>query len=354
MTENHIMVYNNVEFGEIRTLNIDGEPWFVGKDVADILKYKNTKDAISTHVDEEDKRIIQRSENTTFEIPTRGLTIINESGLYSLILSSHLPNAKKFKHWITSEVIPSIRKTGGYIEKDSAMYNYIKSLEQSISVLQSFNSSLANQMEELKAKVSEIVPVLNRKKINIWKYKFIKPNIDMLVHKYGIDERSAYDLVYDRMSSRYGFDRSCAMDEFCDKYKRELCYVTDAIADYEPYRRYFVDCVYELLGLEDPELKNKDFSQPVYNGANKVEYKDDIENSFNEIVDSLETQNKNNQNRGIGTLGKIYKAMMPDSDWKQIMLREHCYSKKQLILNDEKLFDCFKSTVSDMLGGSVV
>ena len=81
--KNEIVLFKHEEFGEVRTLMIDGEPWFVGKDVAHILKYKNTKDAISVHIDEEDKRIIQRSENTTFEIPPRGLTIINESGLYS-------------------------------------------------------------------------------------------------------------------------------------------------------------------------------------------------------------------------------------------------------------------------------
>lgn len=80
------------------------------------LGYANTKDAIYAHVDSEDKRIIQRSENTTLEIPNRGMTIINESGLYSLILSSKLEKAKRFKHWVTSEVLPCIRKHGGYLE----------------------------------------------------------------------------------------------------------------------------------------------------------------------------------------------------------------------------------------------
>lgn len=90
-----LKVFSNEELGNVRALEIDGEPWFVGKDVATILGYSNTKDAISSHVDDEDKQIFQKSENTTFEIPNRGMTIINESGLYSLILSSKLPNAKK-------------------------------------------------------------------------------------------------------------------------------------------------------------------------------------------------------------------------------------------------------------------
>lgn len=107
--------FSNNEFGEIRTLNINDEPWFVGKDVSEILGYSNSKDALKKHVDEEDKQVIQRSQFATLEIPNRGMTIINESGLYSLILSSKLPNAKKFKRWVTSEVLPQIRRTGGYI-----------------------------------------------------------------------------------------------------------------------------------------------------------------------------------------------------------------------------------------------
>lgn len=87
----------------------------MGKDVAEALGYSNTKKAILDHVDADDKTLIQRSQNVTFEIPNRGMTIINESGLYSLILSSKLESAKTFKHWVTAEVLPTIRKTGGYI-----------------------------------------------------------------------------------------------------------------------------------------------------------------------------------------------------------------------------------------------
>ena len=111
-----LKLFNNPEFGTIRVVTVECEPWLVGKDVATALGYSNTKDALSAHVDDEDKRVIQRSENTTLEIPNRGLTIINESGLYSLVLSSKLPTAKKFRRWVTSEILPSIRKTGGYIQ----------------------------------------------------------------------------------------------------------------------------------------------------------------------------------------------------------------------------------------------
>lgn len=105
-----LQIFNSSEFGTIRTAEIDGEVWFVGKDVAVALGYSNPQKAIRDHVDAEDMTV-----NESFTVNGTAVTLINESGVYSLILSSKLPNAKKFKHWITSEVIPSIRKTGGYI-----------------------------------------------------------------------------------------------------------------------------------------------------------------------------------------------------------------------------------------------
>lgn len=111
---NELQVFRNAEFGELTLLEIDNEPWFVGKEVAEKLGYENTKDSLARHVSVEDRRIIQRSENTTLDIPNRGLTIINESGLYCLILGSKLESAKRFKRWVTSEVLPAIRRTGSY------------------------------------------------------------------------------------------------------------------------------------------------------------------------------------------------------------------------------------------------
>lgn len=107
---NEIKVFENTEFGSVRGIEINGEPWLVGKDVAKILGYSNTRDAISKHVDDEDKGVAKC--DTLGGV--QDLTIINESGFYSLILLSKMPTAKNFKHWVTSEVLPSIRKTGSY------------------------------------------------------------------------------------------------------------------------------------------------------------------------------------------------------------------------------------------------
>nr|WP_325189814.1 Bro-N domain-containing protein [uncultured Selenomonas sp.] len=112
---NEIQIFENTEFGKVRTMVKDGEPYFVGKDVADILGYAKPENAIATHVDEEDKTstLIQ---GTGSNYKSKAV-IINESGVYALIFGSKLPAAKKFKRWVTSEVLPSIRKTGSYTAK---------------------------------------------------------------------------------------------------------------------------------------------------------------------------------------------------------------------------------------------
>lgn len=107
---NNIQVFNNEELGCIRTVIINDQPWFVGKDIAVALGYSNTRDALAKRVDDEDKGVAKCDTLGG----TQELAVINESGLYSLILSSKLPSAKKFKRWVTSEVLPSIRKTGHY------------------------------------------------------------------------------------------------------------------------------------------------------------------------------------------------------------------------------------------------
>lgn len=127
---NEVQIFNNEEFGQVRTLVINGEPWFVGKDVAEILGYSNTRKALADHVDEEDKGVTKC--DTLGGV--QDLTVINESGLYGLILSSKMPNAKKFKHWVTSEVLPAIRKHGIYAT-DNVIDNILNNPDFGIQLL---------------------------------------------------------------------------------------------------------------------------------------------------------------------------------------------------------------------------
>ncbi len=127
---NDLQIFNNEEFGSIRTIQIENEPWFVAKDITDGLGFANGRKAVEDNVDEDDKQIIQKSPAVTFEIPNRGMTFINESGLYCLVLKSRLPNAKKFRRWVTSEVIPQIMRTGKYSVEERTPKTYIQALEQ--------------------------------------------------------------------------------------------------------------------------------------------------------------------------------------------------------------------------------
>lgn len=145
---NELQVFKNQEFGSVRTLTINDEPWFVGKDVAEILGYSNPRDAISKHVDSEDKNSVAIRDGITRGNPNQ--TVINESGLYSLVLSSKLPSAKKFKRWVTSEVLPALRKTGQYQVKElSGSELMAKALIEAQSVL----AAKDKQIEEMKPKV---------------------------------------------------------------------------------------------------------------------------------------------------------------------------------------------------------
>lgn len=134
---NDITTFSNPEFGNIRTVEQHGEPWLVGKDVATVLGYKNPQEAIRNHVDEEDKGVSEiRTPGGTQRLP-----IINESGLYSLILSSKMPKAKEFKRWVTHEVLPAIRKTGAYSvspykPKASSVGEVIKLVEVTRSMME--------------------------------------------------------------------------------------------------------------------------------------------------------------------------------------------------------------------------
>ena len=114
---NKLKIFANPEFGEVCTVEVNGEPWLIGKDVAQVLGYSNARDALSRHVDNEDKNtVVIRDGNKG----NPNVTIINESGLYSLCLSSKLPSAKKFRRWVTSEVLPTIRKHGAYMTDQKA------------------------------------------------------------------------------------------------------------------------------------------------------------------------------------------------------------------------------------------
>lgn len=205
---NELQIFNNNEFGEIRVLEIDNEPWFVGRDIATVLEYKNISDALKKHVDEEDKGVAK------CDTPggKQDLAIINESGLYSLILSSKKPNAKKFKRWVTSEVLPSIRKHGAYMTDNV--------LEQAISNPDFFIGLLENlKQEKEKRKLAEERNQKLNKEIDH------KENVIIgLVDDISLAEKRARikQVINHNANGRYAERYNLLYKEFQDKYHIDL------------------------------------------------------------------------------------------------------------------------------------
>lgn len=159
---NELKIFNNNEFGEIRVLEKDNEPWFVGKDIAESLGYSNTRDSLERHVGSEDKADVVIHDGSQ----NRRVKAINESGLYSLILSSKLPNAKKFKRWVTSDVLPSIRRHGAYMTEST--------LEEALTS-PDFLIKLATQLKEEKESNKKLVV---ENKIKDQQIAELKPSAD--------------------------------------------------------------------------------------------------------------------------------------------------------------------------------
>lgn len=248
MNELQIFNFNSEEFGEIRTVTIDSEPWLVGKDVAEALGYKNTKDAISSHVDVDDKRIIQRSDIATLEnhlpksafpynftsaeIPNRGLTVINESGLYALIFGSKLESAKRFKHWVTSEVLPTIRKTGGY-RKPMSTAEQIKllalgntELNERVTNVEEEIDSLKNDMPLYGCEIDDIKNHVNRKVVNVLGGKTSEAYRD------GSIRSSVFKDIYRQLKREYG-----------------------CVSSYKSIKRKWIDDAHDLInGYEVPKV----------------------------------------------------------------------------------------------------
>lgn len=177
-----ISIFNSEEFGDIRAIEIDNEPWFMGKDVAEALGYSNTRDALATHVSDEDKNTVVISDGKRGN-PNQ--TVINESGLYALIFGSKLESAKRFKHWVTSEVLPAIRKTGNYkmpmtIEEQLQIVakgtlevkEEIKRVDNDLQNFKEDMPLLALECQRItRAKNQKVVPLMGGKKAPAYKNK---------------------------------------------------------------------------------------------------------------------------------------------------------------------------------------
>ncbi|RHS66606.1 hypothetical protein DW958_05070 [Ruminococcus sp. AM46-18] len=219
-------VFTHPQFGNLRTVEISGEPWFVGKDVAEALGYSNTSKAIITHVADEDKiiKMLPNSQNGK----TVGKTyIINESGLYSLILSSKLPSAKEFKHWVTSEVLPSIRKTGGYVnpsQSDLFLDTYLPfadqntrllfkttldTIQQQNNTIQQQNHTISHQEDIIRNLTSDI-PLADKRQI-----------LNRIV-RFGGSPHTRWPFLYREFDNKFHMNTKVQLEHYNETHKPKL------------------------------------------------------------------------------------------------------------------------------------
>ena len=208
---NELQIFNNPEFGDIRTVELDGEPWFVGKDVATALGYSNTKDALSRHVDDEDKG------GSRFTTPSgeQEMTIINESGLYSLVLSSKLPGAKKFKRWVTSEVLPALRKHGAYTDQ-----RQLSPAEMFLAQAQ-LNVDMERRVQAVERKVSEAVNIFAVPAVSKdhWQTE-MNAAINRLCEGYGLNHQTTRGDMYAELEETVGCNLTARQSRLKERMKR--------------------------------------------------------------------------------------------------------------------------------------
>ena len=239
MIMNEIKIFTNEEFGEVKVINIYNNAWFVAKDIAEILGYgngnKNSKslaNAIVDHVEEEDRKMLTYEEckglfrgyqngDPTFKINSNGLRVINESGLYSLILSSKLPTAKKFKRWVTSEVLPTIRKTGGYVNNDDMFINtYLPFADETtkllfkntLNVINNQNKLISHQKNEIKRK-SDVIQGFADDIPNPTKRKILNE----VVRCGGGNYKERWTCLYREFKAVHGIDVSVRYKNYVEK-----------------------------------------------------------------------------------------------------------------------------------------
>ena len=197
---NNLQIFNSEEFGQVRTMVIDGEPWFVGKDVAEALGYERPTDTVRKRVDDEDRGI------SKMETPSgkQEMTIINESGLYTLVLGSKLDSAKRFKRWVTSEVLPAIRKTGSYnkpmteAEQIRLLAKGATELYERVDKVETKIETLENDMPLYGCEIEEVSQHVRRKAVSVLGGK------DSEAYNDGSIRSLVFSDIYTQLKREYG------------------------------------------------------------------------------------------------------------------------------------------------------
>lgn len=197
-----LQIFNNKEFGQVRVIELDGQPWIVGKDVADKLGYQNGSRDIERHVEEEDRKYTNIFDGTQ----NRLVTVINESGLYALVLNSKMPAAKRFKHWVTSEVLPSIRQNGGYIAPGIQSLDLLQGMLDQMK-MQSIEIQRANDRSQKAIETTQAIQSAIVEEYDDWRSD-IKHKVAVIQRASNQTYSDTWNMLYDLLEKRARCDLS--------------------------------------------------------------------------------------------------------------------------------------------------
>lgn len=291
--ENRLQVFNNEEFGQVRTIMIDNEPWFVGKDVAGALGYKKTENAIANHVDNEDKTTtLIQGDGSNYKSK---VVIINESGVYALIFGSKLISAKKFKRWVTSEVLPSIRKTGGYVTQQ-ALNDVTEKI--TANVIDSVSEKLMDAFSEYTAQFTawnvsninklknDIETMMNTKHEPISYDECVKPSYTTYLSGYEFktnrlvtrlyntglydDRCKVLSRIYSFMNTKRGIDVNKAVDLYCEIHGLERASAFKVIGEQSYLANIFIETAEEMLDVIEKHDMRKNLLSDYQDVVNKI------------------------------------------------------------------------------------
>lgn len=332
--KNEITTFVNEEFGEVRTIIENDKTYFCGADIAKALGYVNSRKALADHC--RAKGVTKRDTLTKGGI--QELTYIDEGNVYRLIAHSKLPDAEKFESWVFDEVVPSVVKTGGYIQKGREI-EYFESRFNQISKEQAEDKEAILTLQKIVLAQNKMLDVKpDMKKISNWKNKCGYPKVKALVSLTGIAFDDVLDMIYDKMTDNAGFLSYSAMVDYKEKYHLDsVPYTIDAVADSPTYQRDFVICANELIR----EFKRKNTaSEPTPTPLDK----------FDAAVRPLIELRKDKSAKGAMTLKEVYKKMHSKQSWAVMRGKNKCNTNKQLIMKKDNEYELFCKTVNEMIG----
>lgn len=364
----NMTVYKHDVFGKIRTTINDDVVYFSGKDVCVAFGDKNHNRSLR-RVDEEDKKEIDIVDSLG---RVQKAIFVNESGLYTLLFTMQPKRANnngvsnayptevqeridklhQFKHWVTSEVLPSIRKTGSYITEGSETQQYINQLQETVTELSLKLMEIHKELRVLTTK-----PVVDMKVVNTWKKYVVTPRVKILSANSGIDIKDCYKMIYDVMLDDYGFCESAVINDFINNYDCDNVSTITIIATDKIYRQWFVqaaDKLIECVSPVVPQITSCDFDKALgeFNSANEVQpLKDDIQedhiqsehfrklsvnDEYEEIIDYIAALRGDRSKTKLATKKYIFPLMSSPKGWKIALSRNRCATKKALIKTNIK------------------